>query len=108
MPAADNTPDKTVIKSLTPAVYDLYAPAVYGKILSIVHKGPIADKILEKVFINMYKGNQPTAYHLQAPLIRLLNHAREDSYKIVKALILFRECCSGSSVHITNKTLPPD
>ncbi len=83
--------------------YNLYAPALYGKILSIVHKGPIADKILEKVFVNMYINKTILVQNPERPLVAMLNHARDKSYKTVKALTLFRECCSGASISLTEK-----
>ena len=92
---------KTPYNILTPDVYDLYAPAVYGKILSIINKEQIADRILEKVFVNAYKNF--SASNLQTPLTLLLNEARKKSNKTIQALNIFRECCSGSTVYIKNK-----
>ena len=51
MPPETNKDEIFVNELSPPEIYDLYAPAVYGKILGIVHKAPIADKLLEKVFI---------------------------------------------------------
>ncbi|HMK02553.1 MAG TPA: hypothetical protein VK489_00095 [Ferruginibacter sp.] len=84
-------------------IYDLYAPAVYGKILGIVHKGPIADKILEKVFIDAFKNKTAHNNHLKTPLMSMLNQAREKSYKTIRALSIFTECCAGCSVCIKGK-----
>ncbi|MEP6676935.1 MAG: hypothetical protein ABJA78_17365 [Ferruginibacter sp.] len=98
-----NKEQKKMTDQLTPETYDLYAPPVYGKILSIVHKGPIANKILEKVFINTYKNKSSLSYPLQGPLVSLLNQAREESYKTIKALTIFRECCSGATISIQEK-----
>lgn len=92
---------KTPYNILTPDLYDVYAPAVYGKILSIINKEQIADRLLEKVFVNAYK--PPPASHLQTPLTSLLNEARKKSNKTIQALNIFRECCSGSTVHIKDK-----
>ena len=84
-------------------IYDLYAPAVYGKILSIVHKGPIADKILEKIFVEAFTINHILYKTPRRPLISLLNHSREKSYKVIKALNIFNECCAGTTICINNK-----
>jgi hypothetical protein len=84
-------------------LYDLYAPAVYGKILSIVDNRPIADKMLEKVFINALKHKNIPVYKLHTPLISLLNHSTEKTNKTIKALNIFRECCAGASIHIADQ-----
>lgn len=83
--------------------YDLYAPALYGKILSIVHKGPIAEKVLEKIFVDAFTGKNAATYSLLSPLSTLLNASREKSYKTIRALNLFRSCCEASGVCITTK-----
>lgn len=83
--------------------YDLYAPPLYGKILSIVHKGPIAEKVLEKVFVDAFTGKNSSENSLLSPLITLLNASREKSYKTIRALNLFRDCCEASGVCITTK-----
>ena len=88
-------------RKLTPEVYDMYAPPVYGKILSIVHKGPIAGKVLEKVFVSAYSNN-PT-FPLRSPLMSLVDIAHEKSKKTIKALTIFNECCSGKSIGIKDK-----
>lgn len=88
---------------LTPELYDLYAPPVYGKILGIVHKAPIADKILEKVFITAYTKENPNPNSLQSPLMSLLNQAREKSYKTIKALTILNECFAGATIQVTKK-----
>ena len=96
--------EKTAVKDLSPSeIYDLYAPAVYGKILGIVHKEPIADKILEKVFIKAFEDKDLFANISRPPLISLLNQARKKCYQTIKALNIFNECCAGSSVSITEK-----
>ena len=83
-------------RKLTPELYDMYAPPVYGKILSIVHKGPIAGKVLEKVFVSAYTNNN--TFPLRSPLMSLIDIAHEKSSKTVKALAIFNECCSGTSI----------
>lgn len=83
--------------------YDLYAPAVYGRILSIVHKGPIAEKVLEKVFINAFTAKHAAANSLLSPLNTLLNASRDKSNKTIQALNLFKDCCEASGVCVTVK-----
>ncbi len=86
-------------------LYDLYAPAVYGRILKIVHKGPIAGKILEKVFIKAFKEKNLAGNDLSKPkpLISLLNHSREKSYQTLKALNIINECCAGATKSLADK-----
>lgn len=98
----DKTQNSKQIKSkLTSELYDLYAPPVYGKILSIVHKGPIAGKILEKVFVSAYTNNN--SFPLRSPLMSLIDIAHEKSSKTVQALTIFSECCSGATISIVDK-----
>src|SRR5687767_575267 len=76
-------------------LYDKYAPALYGRILSVVMQKEIADKILEKIFINAFidktvKGNDQLSFFINA-----LNHSRSKSYKMLKAIRMFQACnCS--------------
>ncbi len=92
------------VNELSPSeIYDLYAPAVYGKILGIVHKVPIADKLLEKVFIEGLQDKNLFSNIARPPLLSLLNQSREKCYQTIKALNIFNECCAGSSVSMTDK-----
>jgi hypothetical protein len=84
-------------------LYDLYAPAVYGKILGIVHKVPIADKLLEKVFIKGLQDKNLFANIAKPPLLSLLNQSRKKCYQTIKALNIFNECCAGASVSVNDK-----
>lgn len=93
--------NKKMNNTLTPELYDLYATPVYGKILSIVHKGPIAGKILEKVFVSAYTNNN--SFPLRSPLMSLIDIADEKSSKTIKSLTIFNECCSGATISITDK-----
>ena len=86
---------------LTPELYDKFAPPVYGKILSIVHQDPIAGKVLEKVFISAYTDDE--TFPLRSPLMSLIDLASEKSNKTIKALTIFRECCSGASISLKDK-----
>ena len=103
MPSQNVGKRKSSKPELTPELYDLYAPPVYGKILGIVDNKPIAGKILEKVFISAYTKQNSNPYVLQSPLMSLLNQAREKSYKTIKALNIFNECCSGASINYKEK-----
>lgn len=79
----------------------MYAPPVYGKILSIVHKDPITGKVLDKVFVSAYTDSE--TFPLRSPLMSLIDLARKKSNKTIKALTIFRECCSGASVSLEDK-----
>ncbi|MGK2861928.1 MAG: hypothetical protein ACSLE0_08345 [Chitinophagaceae bacterium] len=101
---ADNIKNIPSQNDLSPSeIYDLYAPAVYGRILKIVHKGPIAGKILEKVFIKAFKEKNLSGNNLNNPLISLLNHSREKSYQTLKALNIINECCAGATKSLADK-----
>ncbi|PZX56091.1 hypothetical protein LV84_02459 [Algoriphagus ratkowskyi] len=92
-------------RKLTPELYDVYAPPVYGKILSIVQQDPIAGKVLEKVFLSAYTNNE--TFPLRSPLMSLIDIAKEKSSKTIKALAIFRECCSGASISSTDEKTTP-
>ncbi len=94
-------PDKKIKSKLTPELYDFYAPPVYGKILRIVQKDPIADKLLEQVFVKAYTSDK--TFPLRSPLMSLIDLAQEKSRKTIKALTIFNECCSGSSSSIADQ-----
>lgn len=96
-----NQPDKKISNKLTPEIYDKYAPPVYGKILSIVDKNPIAEKLLEKVFVLAYTTDE--TFPLRSPLMSLIDIANEKSKKTIKALEIFRECCAGTSTSIDDE-----
>lgn len=100
----ESNKDKISVKELSPSeIYDLYAPAVYGKILGIVHKSPIADKLLEKIFIKALEDKDLFTNIERPPLLSLLNQSRAKCYQTIKALNIFNECCAGSSVSMTDK-----
>lgn len=91
---------KIPFPTLTPAMYDIYAPVVFNKILTIIPTQKIANKILENVFLNMYVHKNIPASQLRSPLLSMLDHANEKSNKTIKALKLFRECCGGTNICI--------
>ncbi len=83
--------------------YDRYAPPVYGKILNIVQHVPIANSILEDVFVNVLVEAEPSSPELKSPLLTMIHYATDKSKKTIKALEIFRTCCSGASISIINK-----
>lgn len=89
------TPNVPVTKEL----YDSYAAAVYGKILSIIPTTDIADKLLETIFIKSDMPDNIIHKSQTTPLISLLNQAREKSYRTIKALNILKESCAGASHH---------
>ncbi|MBK6731318.1 MAG: hypothetical protein IPG60_10275 [Bacteroidetes bacterium] len=93
--------DIQINHKLTREMYNLYVPPVYGKILSIVREDQIAEKILEKVFVYAYKNN--TTFPLRSPLMSLIDIAHDKSSKTVNALTIFRACCAGATISITDK-----
>ena len=96
-PAKNQQPDC----KLTPELYDLYAPVVYNKVLSIVRKEPIAKKVFEKVFTLAYTNNN--VFPVRSPLLSLIDLAHKKSCKTIEALTIFSACCSGTTVSIANK-----
>jgi hypothetical protein len=82
------------------ALYDLYAPAVYGNILRIVPQKPIAEKVLEKVFLDAFRNRAALHNSLRAPLTNLLNHSRDKSKSILRALQILNESCHGTTASI--------
>lgn len=88
-------------QKLTPEMFDRYAPPIFGKILTIVNKIDIAEVVLEKVFKTAYIGH--TSFPIRSPLMSLMDIAEEKSKRTLKALEIFRQCCSGASVSIVKK-----
>jgi hypothetical protein len=103
MQSESNKQKTVVIESSLSEIYDLYAPAVYGKILGIVHEVPIADKIFKKVFLTALQTGDLFVNTSRPPLISLLNQSRKKCYQTINALNIFTECCAGSSVSIAEK-----
>jgi len=101
MAPAKNKDHKQDNCKLTPELYDLYAPTVYSKVLSIVHKEQIAEKIFVKVFTLAYTNNN--SFPVRSHLMSLIDLAHEKSCKTVKALAIFSACCSGASISICDK-----
>jgi hypothetical protein len=67
-------------------IYDKYAPALYGRIINVVKQKEIAEKILERVFINaLADNNVKRSAHITA-FTSLLNHSRKKTYSTMKAM----------------------
>lgn len=96
-----NQVNKQVNHKLSNELYDMYAPPVYGKILSIVKREPIAEKLFEKVFVSAYTNDM--TFPVRSPLMSLIDIAQEKSNKTINALTLFSACCSGTTISITEK-----
>ncbi len=85
--------DQAVVSEL----YDKYAPALYGRILTVVKQKEIAEKILERVFINaLVDKNVKQANHVTL-FTSLLNHSRKKTYGTMKALRVLEACCSSQT-----------
>ena len=98
--------DKAALQDLSDeAFYDLFAPVVYGQIIRVVPQVPIANKILEKVFMNAFRNRMVMHSSLRSPLITLLNQSRDKTQATLEALYIFRECCAGASVNIADKNI---
>ncbi len=68
------------------ALYDKYAPALYGRIIKVVKQKDIAEKILERVFLNaLVDKNVKQSNHITL-FTSLLNHSRKKTYGTLKAL----------------------
>lgn len=77
------------------ALFDKYAPALYGRILQVVKQKEIADKILERVFINALVDKSVKKPEHLSLFTSLLNHSRKKSYGTLKALRMFEACSCG-------------
>ncbi len=76
-------------------LYDKYAPALYGRIIRVVKQKEIAEKILEKVFINaVIDKNVKQSTHLSL-FTSLLNHSRKKTYGTMKAMKVLESCCGS-------------
>jgi len=80
------------------ALYDKYAPAVYGRIMQVIKQKEIAEKILEKVFIKaLTKPELSSKTHL-TPFTALLNQSRNKTYSTIKAMKVLKSLsCSYTS-----------
>ena len=77
------------------ALYDKYAPALYGRIIKVVKQKEIAEKILLRVFVNaVVDKNMKQSNHLSL-FTTLLNHSRKKTYGTIKAMKVLESCCSS-------------
>jgi len=82
-------------------MYDKYAPALYGRILKVVKQKEIAEKILERVFINaLIDKNVKQSNHITL-FTSLLNHSRKKTYGTMKALRVLEACCGPQNIAVT-------
>ena len=81
------------------ALYDKYAPAVYGRILKVVKQKEIAEKILERVFIAALNDKNQSGY--LTPFTSLFNSSRKKTYGTMKALRMFEALSCGQKSIIT-------
>jgi len=82
------------------ALYDRFAPALYGRIIKVVKQKDIAEKILERVFINaLVDKNVKHSNHITL-FTSLLNHSRKKTYGTMKALRMLEalRCNSESEI----------
>jgi hypothetical protein len=67
-------------------LYDKYAPALYGRILAVVKQKEIAEKILERVFINALIDKNVEQSGNLTLFTSLINHSRKKTYSTLKAM----------------------
>ena len=83
------------------ALYDKYAPAIYGRIIGIVKQKEIAEKILERVFINALVDKNIKQPNHVTLFTSLLNHSRKKTYGTLKAIRVLEQCCGAQSAVTT-------
>lgn len=84
-------------------LYDKYAPALYGRIIQVVKQKEMAEKILERVFINaLVDKNVKQSNHISL-FTSLINHSRKKTYSSLKALRALESlrCTSQSAISIS-------
>ncbi len=78
------------------ALYDKYAPALYGRIMMVVKQKEIAEKILERVFINALVDKNIEQSNHNTFFTSLINHSRKKTYGTLKALKMIDAFSCGS------------
>ena len=81
-------------------LYDKYAPALYGRIIQVVKQKEMAEKILERVFINaLVDKNVKQSGHISL-FTSLINHSRKKTYGTLKAIRVLESlrCDSENSI----------
>lgn len=82
-------------------LYDKYAPALYGRIMAVVKQKEVAEKILERVFINaLVDKNLLQPSHLTL-FTSLINHSRKKTYSTMKALRVLESLHCNSKPRLT-------
>ncbi len=84
-------------------IYDVCAPMVYSKILSVVKEPAIAETILERVFVSAFQDEETFKGSKRSPLMTLLETSGKKSERTIKALSIFRECCGGTTLSLAKK-----
>lgn len=77
------------------ALYDRYAPLVYGQIIVSVPCVPVAEDLLTTVFLRAFENQTFRGTTLLSPLTLMLNDARNKTVHTLKAMRLFNESCAG-------------
>lgn len=67
-------------------LYDKYAPALYGRIIRVVKQKEIAEKILERVFINALVDKNVKQAGQITLFTSLINHSRKKTHGTLKAI----------------------
>lgn len=78
-------------------LYDKYAPALYGRIIKVIKQKEIAEKVLEKVFINSLTDKNVVERTQITEFTSLLNHSRNKAYSTLKAIKTLDACCSDNN-----------
>lgn len=65
-------------------LYDKYSAAIYGRIMAVITDKDAAEKVLEKVFINMWNQRKNSNYHI-SDFTLLMNEARKLTYEEFRA-----------------------
>ena len=81
-------------------LFDKYSPAIYGRILNVVKNRGLADKILERVFVNTWK-NRSSNNTQVSEFTQLLNETRKSTYHIVKSVKFFNAFSCGGCIELS-------
>jgi len=82
--------------------YDKFAPALYGRIIRVVKQKEIAEKILEKIFINALIDKNVKQSNNITLFTSLINHSRKKTYGTMKALRMFKALSCNSAMTVTH------
>lgn len=77
-------------------IYDKYAPAIYGRIMAVITDRKTAEKVLEKIFINMWYQRENPTYNV-SDFTLLMNEARKLTYEEYRTpSVKFHHMSSGN------------